>query len=213
MKTKQTLSSQIAQLMFVGAIALAGTQSAHADAKPAPPPMPAHLEVPAGNKLFLVGHATGTQQYMCLFNGATYAWSFFGPQATLFKGDGSRKQIITHYLSSNPIEGGTARATWQHMNDGSFAWAAPITSTTDPVYVAPGAIPWLLLEVKGAQDGPTGGDKLTKTTFIQRLSTAGGVAPASGCSEQADIGKKALVPYTTDYFFYKAAGDKTDGDE
>jgi hypothetical protein len=48
MKPKQTFSSQIAQLFIVGTIALAGTQSAHADAKPEPPPVPAHLEVPAG---------------------------------------------------------------------------------------------------------------------------------------------------------------------
>lgn len=45
--------------------------------------------------------------------------------------------------------------------------------------VAPGAIPWLLLEVKGVQAGPSGGDKLTRTTFIQRLNTSGGIAPSS----------------------------------
>jgi hypothetical protein len=213
MKTYQSRTNRImrgfALSACIAAIASAGGQPAHAANSPVPP-VPAHLEAPSGNKLFLVGHATGTQQYMCLFNGSTYAWSFFGPQATLFGGNG--KQVVTHYLSPNPAEGSTARATWQHMNDGSVVWAAPITSTTDPAYVAPGAIPWLLLEVKDAQAGPTGGDKLTRTTFIQRLNTAGGVAPASGCAEQADIGKKALAPYTTDYFFYRAAGDKT-GDE
>jgi hypothetical protein len=61
------------------------------------------------------------------------------------------------------------------------------------------------LPVAGTQVGPAGGDKLTETTFIQRLNTAGGVAPAaSSCSSAADAGKKALVPYSTDYFFYKA---------
>jgi hypothetical protein len=29
--------------------------------------------------------------------------------------------------------------------------------------------------------------------------------PSTGCSESSDVGKKALVPYTADYFFYKAA--------
>jgi hypothetical protein len=57
----------------------------------------------------------------------------------------------------------------------------------------------------GNRAGPTGGDMLTGTTFIQRLSTSGGVAPATGCSSPADIGNKAFVPYTTDYYFYKAA--------
>jgi hypothetical protein len=61
------------------------------------------------------------------------------------------------------------------------------------------------LEVVGAQDGPTGGDSLSETTFIQRLNTAGGVTPATGCTRSADVGKKALVHYTTDYHFYKAS--------
>jgi hypothetical protein len=143
---------------------------------------------------------------MCLFNGSSFTWAFFGPQATLFKDND--KQITTHFLSPNPVEGGTARATWQHSNDGSTVWAAatPETTSNDPNYVAPGAIPWLLLQVKGVQAGPSGGDKLTRTTFIQRLNTSGGAAPSTGCAELADIGKKALVPYTTDYFFYKAVG-------
>ena len=44
---------------------------------------------------------------------------------------------------------------------------------------------------------------LSKTTFIQRLNTTGGVAPADGCSTSADVGKQVLVPYTADYYFYK----------
>jgi hypothetical protein len=35
------------------------------------------------------------------------------------------------------------------------------------------------------------------------VNTAGGIAPAAGCSAAADVGKKALVPYTTDYIFYR----------
>ena len=77
-------------------------------------------------------------------------------------------------------------------------------SSSDPAFVAPGAIPWLLLQVVGAQDGPTGGDKLSETTFIQRLNTSGGIAPSTGCAMATDVGKRAFVPYTADYFFYKA---------
>ena len=44
-----------------------------------PPHVPPNLEVPAGNKVFLVGHAAGTQQYVCLFSGSSFAWTFFGP--------------------------------------------------------------------------------------------------------------------------------------
>jgi hypothetical protein len=56
--------------------------------------------------------------------------------------------------------------------------------------------------VVGAQNGPTHGDRLTATTFIQRLNTLGGSAPSSGCAQLADVGKKAFVPYSADYFFY-----------
>jgi hypothetical protein len=62
----------------------------------------------------------------------------------------------------------------------------------------------LLLQVVGSESGPTGGDKLTAATYIQRLNTAGGVAPAATtCDEATEVGSRELVPYTADYFFYK----------
>jgi hypothetical protein len=81
-----------------------------------------------------------------------------------------------------------------------------IASYSNPGFVARGDIPLLLLQVIGAQDGPTGGHTLTATTFIHRLNTSGGVAPSTGCTA-SDVGKKAFVPYTADYFFYRAADD------
>ena len=168
-----------------------------------PPPVPANIEVPAGNKAFLEGHAVGTQDYICLPSGSGFAWTFFGPQATLF--DDDEEQVIAHFLSPNPFQSGTPRATWQHSQDTSTVWAVatPATTSFDSAFVAPDAIPWLLLQVVGAQDGPTGGDKLSETTFIQRLNTSGGIAPSTGCTSSTDVGKKALVPYMADYFFYK----------
>jgi uncharacterized protein DUF3455 len=210
-------------MMCLATLAVAFTvsrpQPAHAD-HVIPPPVPANIQVSAGNKAFLAGHAVGTQDYICLPcpNATTaaamcpdasgFAWTFFGPQATLFNDDD--KQVITHFLSPNPFEGGTPRATWQHSRDTSTVWAfaTPATTSSDPMFVAAGAIPWLLLQVVGAQDGPTGGDKLLETTFIQRLNTSGGVAPSSGCTVATDVGKKALVSYTADYFFYKATKHK-----
>jgi hypothetical protein len=168
-----------------------------------PPPVPPNLQVPAGNRAFREGHAGGTQNYICLPSGAAAAWTFFGPQATLF--NGKDRQIITHFLSPNPDEGGIARATWQHSRDTSTVWATAMASSSDPNFVAPGAIPWLLLQVVGDQLGPTGGHRLTKTTFIQRLNTSGGIAPSTGCAQPIDVGNKALVPYTADYFFFEAA--------
>ena len=52
------------------------------------------------------------------------------------------------------------------------------------------------------QGGPGGGDMLVRTTFIQRVNTYGGLAPSTGCSAPADVGKKAFIPYTADYVFY-----------
>jgi len=61
-----------------------------------------------------------------------------------------------------------------------------------------------LVKVVGTQDGPTEGDRLSETTFIQRLNTAGGVAPTTACT----VGAMALVPYTAEYFFDKAIKHK-----
>ena len=172
------------------------------------PPMPANIQVPSGNTAFLKAQAVGTQNYICAPSGSGFAWKFFGPQATLFlniswfPGE-IRQQVTTHFLSPNPFETGMPRATWQSSFDTSVVWGKAIANSNDPNFVAPGAIPWLLVEVVGAQRGPTGGDLLTPPTFIQRLSTSGGVAPSTGCSQATD-GASVLVPYTTDYFFYKA---------
>jgi hypothetical protein len=84
-------------------------------------------------------------------------------------------------------------------------WGKSVASTSDPNFVALNAIPWLLLQVVGSQRGPTEGATLTPTTFIQRLNTSGGVAPSTGCSGANNVGSTALVPYTADYFFYKAS--------
>jgi hypothetical protein len=84
-------------------------------------------------------------------------------------------------------------------------WAKPIATVTDPAVVAPGAVPWLLLEISGRQRGPAGGSWLSQARYIQRIKTSGGVAPAAGCAVAADLGAIALVPYTTDYVFFRAA--------
>ena len=173
-----------------------------AEAQVIPPQVPANLEVEHGNTPFLVGHALGTQNYICLLAPKGFAWTFFGPQATLF-GDDSL-QLTTHFLSANPDENGTPRATWQHSEDTSAVWARAVASSTDPAYVVPGAIPWLKLQVVGVEQGPTGGMALFGTTFVQRVNTTGGTTPAAdGCRHADDIGKKALVPYTADYVFYR----------
>jgi len=117
------------------------------------------IQVPAGNSAYLLGQAVGTQNYICQVAQSGYFWKFIGPQATLFvslpvKNSQILPQITTHFLSPNPAEGGLARATWQGSFDSSAVWAKMIASSTDPAYVAPGAIPWFLLQVVGSAVGP-----------------------------------------------------------
>jgi len=187
-------------------------RSAHAD-QITPPAVPVKLQVAAGSKAFLVGHATGTQNYVCLPSGTGFAWTLFTPEATLFSDH--FKQLTTHFfgVNPNPADNGAIRAAWQHSRDTSTVWAklALDGSSTDPNFVRPGAIAWLLLDVVGTQEGPSGGDTLTVTTQIQRLNTSGGVAPATGCAQSTDVGKKAFVPYTADYFFYLIPDGDDDG--
>ena len=178
------------------------TPAARAADQIVPLSVPDALQVPAGNTATMTATATGTQNYICLVAAGGFAWTFLGPQATLFDAGGI--QIATHFLSPNPNQGGTARATWQDSSDTSAVWAAAIATYAGADYVNPDSIPWLLLKVVGSQAGPTGGQTISNTTYIQRVNTVGGVAPATGCNQALDIGKKALVPYTTDYVFYRA---------
>ena len=77
--------------------------------------------------------------------------------------------------------------------------------STDENFVRKDAIAWLLLEVQGRAEGPTGGKKLIPATHVQRLNTIGGLAPTTGCSVAGDLGRKAFVPYEADYFFFRKA--------
>jgi uncharacterized protein DUF3455 len=193
----------IASIAALGmAFTTARPQAAHDD-RITPPPVPAELRVDPPNEVFLLGHGVGTQNYVCVPSGAGVAFQLFTPEATLFSD--SARQLTTHFFSPNPIESGVIRATWEDSRDTSMVWAKATNSSTDARFVNPGAVAWLRLEVTGAQAGPTGGDRLTGATFIQRLNTVGGSAPATGCTTPADIGTKAFVPYTADYFFYRDA--------
>jgi hypothetical protein len=165
-----------------------------------PPDVPADIRVDAPDFAFLHGRGVGTQNYECqpVASLGRVDWVLFTPQATLF--DDQDGQLTTHFLSPNPEEGGAiTRVAWQDSKDTSTVWGR----ATGVVVVDPDAIPWVRLAKAGTQGGPTGGTTLAVTTFIQRVNTVGGVAPPTGCETPTDIGKKAFVPYTADYFFYK----------
>lgn len=175
-----------------------------------PPTVPDNkLQVEAGNVAFLLGHAVGTQNYVCKPSGTGVRFVLFTPEATLFK-DNDDRQITTHFFSPNPAEpntdatvvaDGLIRATWQ-ARDSSTVWAK-VHQPDGALIVDPNAIAWLLLDAAGVQDGPTGGHTLSVTTFVQRVNTTGGLAPSTGCTSSTDIGNQAFVPYTADYVFYK----------
>jgi hypothetical protein len=168
----------------------------------APPEVPNELRVPAGNRVFFVGHAVGTQNYVCLPSETGLSFVLFTPQATLSGDNG--QQVATHYFSPNPFDG-SVRATWEESNDTSTVWGQVIGTSTNSDFVAQGAIAWLLLQPVALQGGTAGGAGLAATTFVQRLNTTGGMAPKTGCGQPADVGNEVFVPYTADYFFYEKA--------
>ena len=168
-----------------------------------PPPVPGTLQVPEGNEAFLIGHAFGSQDYVCAASGSGVAFVLTTPEAVLF--DNPARRVINHFFSPNPVEGGTIRATWQSTRNSSVFWGKVVhaaTSATDPDFVALDAIAWVLLSQAGVLEGSGNGDNLAAATFVQRVNTVGGLAPSIGCNSPADIGKTAFVPYEADYVFY-----------
>ena len=184
-----------------------------AAAQVTPPPTPDLIAVPEGNSAYLVGHARGSQGYTCLpTNTGGTAWNPTArPEATLFADFfGHSVQIITHFQSINenpkpnvipPLSG---NATWQSALDSSGVWMVKVkginAGSDEKSCRNSGSIQCLLLQSVGNKKGPTGGDLLADTTFIQRLNTAGGAVPTSVCT----VGQTQLVPYTADYFFFRA---------
>jgi Protein of unknown function (DUF3455) len=180
---------RLGRLLAAGivAVAVASQLTAAAQAGPAEPTVPPEIAVEAGHKLFLVGHAVGVQVYKCNAGGGSYSWSFAGPRAELYDDNG--KLISTHF-------GGP---TWQ-ATDGSTAKGTLVR----PAPVDPTAIPWLLLSAKGTSGAD--GDRLAGTTFIQRIATSGGLMPPAGECNAETAGDANEVPYTADYYFWKATG-------
>jgi hypothetical protein len=220
---QQTKKTARVRSLFVAVLVLGcafGTVTQAAAEKVTPPPTPPAITPPAGNSAYLVGHAFGSQGYVCLpdSNGGT-SWTInpARPEATLFVDVfGQPFQIITHFTSidanpngnaPNPVPPG-GNATWQSSFDTSEVWAAvpsptkdhTVVAGTDPSCPNAGAIPCLLLQSIGNQQGPTGGRLLAIATFVQRLNTKGGSAPTTACT----VGQTQLQPYTADYFFYRA---------
>jgi hypothetical protein len=151
------------------------------------PPLevPAALQPAAGEALALTVPARGVQIYECRArkDGAGLEWAFVAPDAELF--DAKGRSIGRH--GAGPF--------WESA-DGSRV-VGTVKARADAA--AAHAVPWLLLTTKST--GPAG--VFSAVTSIQRVNTAGGVAPAAPC----DAGLKGTtvrVPYTADYLFFTA---------
>jgi hypothetical protein len=173
----------IAATALAAALALGGTAAAAtADSQENIPP---RIRVGEGHKPYLLAHAVGVQIYACTATPDGAKWGFVAPRADLYGDNG--QLVATHY----------AGPTWQ-ARDGSLVKAQRV----DGVTVDTSAIPWLLLKAHSPAAGPDG-DRLTATTYIQRLATTGGVEPPAADCTAAAVGQQREVPYTADYRFWK----------
>lgn len=149
--------------------------------------LPDTMKVPAGHKVALETVGVGEITYECRADQAMagkFAWVFAGPDAKLL--DRSGKQVGKYYGPP---------ATWEAM-DGSKL-------TGKQLAVAPGGagnIPLQFVQANPAM----GQGAMSGVTYIQRVKTQGGVAPATACGA-GNVGAKQIVKYQADYIFWKAA--------
>jgi hypothetical protein len=142
-----------------------------------PSPVCDRVNAPSGHRLSFHVYALGAQIYR--WNGS--GWVFIAPEATLYADSCYNGAVGVHY--AGPI--------WE-FNDRSKVMAA-LEERCAPL---PGAIPWLLLRATSSSEhGRLGG-----VTYIQRLNTIGGTAPAEAGTV---VGEEAHVPYTAEYYFYR----------
>ena len=124
---------------------------------------PQHLRPAAGETPAIVVAARGVQVYECRARkeGTGFEWTFVAPEAELF--DAHTRSIGHH--GAGPF--------WE-ARDGSRVIGTVQARADAP---EPGAVPWLLLTTKSV--GPAG--TFSDVTSIQRVNTAGGVAPVAEC--------------------------------
>lgn len=144
------------------------------------------VKVPAGHKVVLETVGVGEITYECRTKkdaADQFEWVFVGPDAKLM--DRAGKQVGKYYGPP---------ATWE-SNDGSRLTATQVAVTPN----GSGNIPLQLVKANPA----TGPGAMQGVTYIQRVVTQGGVAPAKACAA-ANVGDKQPVSYRADYIFWKA---------
>jgi hypothetical protein len=192
----KTKTVRISAGVGAASLALVGVSAgvSFADDKPAPaaavsagdgflggaPAVPPALVPPAGNTLTSVFKAKGVQVYGC----TDTKWTLIEPAASLTG------------ITLNPVRAASALhfrgPSWQSSDDGSLVeGTAPVAAPS----ATPNSIPQLLVTAKTSRGPGVFGD----VTFIQRLNTVGGVAPAAACT----AGATTAVPYQAVYRFFK----------
>ena len=149
--------------------------------------LPPTVQVPAGHTVAMETVGAGDITYECRAKKdmpGQFEWVFVGPDAKLM----DRKGMQVGRYFGPP-------ATWENK-DGS-----KVTATQ--VAVAPagaGNIPLQLVKANPAM----GMGAMQGVTYIQRVATQGGVAPAAACAA-GNVGQKQVVKYQADYIFWRAA--------
>jgi hypothetical protein len=174
----KSINSTVLSLLCAAAVPL-GVQAGIGSRAPELPAVCASIEVPEGNKVCFHVYAIGVQIYR--WDGS--AWAFVAPAAVLYANAGHDGEVGTHY----------AGPTWE-SNSGSKVVGRRIAGCTPDAT----AIPWLLLQAVTAE-GP---GIFHRVTYVQRVNTVGGLAPAA---PGAFVSEEQQVPYTAEYFFYRAA--------
>lgn len=149
-----------------------------------PPDVPGRLKPPATQKLLLKAQGRGLQIYKCSAGPGDpthFSWILEKPQATLTGDDG--RLLGRHY------EG----PTWEAA-DGSRVVGQVEQRADSPL---PNTIPWLLVKAQSTEGAGT----FARVTYIQRVATQGGAAPAAGC-DASHAGRRLSVDYQADYYFY-----------
>lgn len=150
--------------------------------------IPEILQVPEGNKFFLQTFARGVQIYEIQRSATdpnTLVWVNIAPLADLYTRPDFVNQIIDHF----------AGPSWQFIK-GPFKDEKVVAKKVVGVTVDESAIQWLKLEA--VTDLSTPGNPVT---FVQRICTHGGLAPAT-IPPGAQLGQKDSIPYTASYLFY-----------
>lgn len=143
--------------------------------------LPEAVRAPAGSKQTMWTVGAGEISYECREKAAgQYEWVFVTPVATLKNAAGA---VVGKYYGG---------PTWE-ANDGSKVTGKQLAVAPS----TPGSIPLQLVKA----DPAMGMGAMQGVSYIQRLKTQGGVAPAAACG-MTNKGERRQVAYQADYVFY-----------